>query len=148
MTENERNSRRFYFAYGSNIDVMGMRWRCPGAKMVEIAQLRDFRFLINTRGLATIVPQKDCAVYGILWTITESDEEVLDHYEGVAVELYYKTTVKIETKTAHDREALVYIANDTDAGTPWSSYLDNIVAAARRHGLPDEYVEELKSWQE
>jgi len=47
-----------YFAYGSNMwrHQMAVQ-RCPGAEFSGVGLLRGWRFLINARGVATIVPE-------------------------------------------------------------------------------------------
>jgi len=47
---------RFYFAYGSNINQEQMAFRCNDALPVAIAYVRNFRFVINSMGVATIIP--------------------------------------------------------------------------------------------
>ena len=94
---------RLYFAYGSNLSTTQMASRCPGARPLHLAWLGGWRFIINTRGVANIVPDDSDAfttaasnrpvttgsegsspgVYGILYEIDADDEESLDLCEGV-----------------------------------------------------------------
>lgn len=46
---------RCYFAYGSNMDVRQMGQRCPGATLLWTATLGGYRFIINRRGVATVI---------------------------------------------------------------------------------------------
>ncbi|KAF7295381.1 hypothetical protein MIND_01077700 [Mycena indigotica] len=45
-----------------------MDTRCPGNTLLGVAFLRDWRWIINTRGYATIVPSPDSVVYALLYT--------------------------------------------------------------------------------
>ena len=45
-----------YFAYGSNMNNEQMKHRCPTAVPNGVAKLLKHRFLINTRGVASVEP--------------------------------------------------------------------------------------------
>ncbi|MCM8748505.1 gamma-glutamylcyclotransferase [Thermomicrobiaceae bacterium CFH 74404] len=139
-------SRRYYFAYGSNMDEKQMDFRCPNAELVGRARLPGWKFRINTRGVATVVPDEESTVHGVLWIIGESDEETLDYYEGVSSGFYVKRTETVYREDGDAVEALLYVASDDGPGSPRPGYLERIVAAARRHGLPRHYIEELQGW--
>lgn len=139
-------SSRLYFAYGSNMDSGQMGFRCPGSELIGTAKLAGYRFRINTRGVATVVPDENGEVLGLLWRISDSDEVSLDRYEGVGNGLYGKEMLEVEVSPGSPEEALVYIASDAGPGTSRSLYMEGIVAAAEEHGLPGEYVAGLRSW--
>ena len=46
-----------YFAYGSNMDKIQMDKRCPGAVPLAICKKLNYRTILNTRGVATIIPE-------------------------------------------------------------------------------------------
>ena len=139
-------NNRSYFAYGSNMDVKQMSHRCPGATLVGPARMPGHKFVINSRGVATMVTDNSRAVHGILWRITESDEKSLDEYEGVRWGTYVKVTTTVETSKSDSVSALVYVARDNTEGASRPGYLERIVAAAQFHSLPEAYVEELRTW--
>jgi gamma-glutamylcyclotransferase (GGCT)/AIG2-like uncharacterized protein YtfP len=136
----------FYFAYGSNIDQAQMRDRCPTATIKGIGKLPGHKFIINCHGVATVTSGKESTVYGILWNITEANEERLDIYEGVKQGFYTKSQIEIETEL-EKVFSLIYLASDSELGAPRDDYVEKIVAAAINHGLSDSYIEELQSWQ-
>ena len=76
----------YYFAYGSNMNLDQMAYRCPAASVVEPVQLEGYRLTFCGRGkgsgVATILPEEGSYVDGVLWRISERDEQHLDHYEG------------------------------------------------------------------
>jgi cation transport regulator ChaC len=135
-----------YFAYGSNMDVSQMCVRCPDSVLASVGSLAGWKFRINTRGVATIVPQDGSTVYGVLWRLSPADEESLDRYEGVGMGLYSKKTMDVRLSDGSRVHALVYVAEDDHPGTPRPEYLEGIVSAALRIGLPAPYVEELRVW--
>ena len=141
------DTSRFYFAYGSNMDERQMALRCPKAKLVGRAQLNGHSFLINQRGVASVVPVNKRVVHGLLWTITGGDEKSLDRYEGVANELYRKCILPVAQEGSDaSMDALVYVASNSTPGVPRPGYLEKICQAAKEHGLPPTYVSELESW--
>jgi gamma-glutamylcyclotransferase (GGCT)/AIG2-like uncharacterized protein YtfP len=135
-----------YFAYGSNMDLMQMSNRCELAATVGIARLASYRFIINSHGVATVVPDPASAVEGLLWRITDADERSLDHYEGVRQGVYRKAFVELETPDGRKIKALIYIAVDRVPGVPRPGYLEKIISAAEACGLPGAYVDQLKPW--
>ena len=58
---------RLYFAYGSNINLDQMAFRCPAAQVVSPVTLNGYRLLF--RGVATIVPDPVAQVKGLLANI-------------------------------------------------------------------------------
>ncbi len=144
--EMSKTSIRYYFAYGSNMDQAQMKVRCPGAVLVGTAKLCGYRFIINSRGVATVIPEASSEVYGVLWTVTEADERLLDKYEGVKWGTYKKTEMYVERDKENSVLALIYLASVSTPGSPRDNYMEKIVTAAEQCGLPNKYIEELRSW--
>ncbi len=141
-----KTSNQYYFAYGSNIDQAQMKKRCPGAVFVGSAKLCGYRFIINTRGVATVVSDASRDVFGILWTITEADQLSLDKYEGVKLGTYKKKEMYVKIDKENSIQALIYLAKVSTPGSPRDNYMEKIVTAAEQCGLPIKYIEELRSW--
>ncbi len=135
-----------YFAYGSNMDLVQMSNRCERAATIGIAKLDSYRFIINSHGVATVVPDPASAVEGLLWRITDEDERTLDRYEGVGQGIYRKALVELKTRDGRNIKALIYIAADSSPGVPRPGYLEEIISAAESCGLPKAYVDQLKPW--
>ena len=47
--------KRLYIAYGSNINLEQMAFRCPNSKVVGTRMIPDYE--LEFRGVATIVPK-------------------------------------------------------------------------------------------
>lgn len=135
-----------YFGYASNMDELQMADRCPGATIVDGAVLADHRFVIAAEGYANVLPAPGEVVFGLLWQITPADEAALDHYEGVRPGLYRKEQAEVTTTGGKSVRALIYLASDTALGRPRPGYLEQVVAAARRHHLPGDYITRLEGW--
>lgn len=137
-----------YFAYGSNMDLDQMEFRCPAAEVVGNVRLDGYRLTFCSRnpdsGVATILPQKGSHVDGVLWKITQDCEKSLDHYEGYPY-LYGKETIHVQAEDGSSYESMVYVMNapykDCPA-RPSRFYLDGILEGCEQNGIPKEPVME------
>lgn len=136
----------YYFAYGSNMDMEQMRWRCPDAKRIDTAVLHGWKFALDEVGYATVVPEAGASVPGLLWTLTDADEAELDTYEGVRYNCYEKVTLSVATKRAYEpTQALVYVSlRGANEGARVQGYLERIVHAAAHAGFGRSYLGMLK----
>jgi len=123
-----------------------MNRRCPNASVAATAALAGWRFIINRRGVATLVPEPGAVARGVVWNISDDDEGSLDVYEGVATSVYSKRTVVADLDQGDSAPALVYLASDEKRGVARPGYLEGVVDGARMFGLPCEYIEELEAW--
>ena len=140
------DNARFYFAYGSNINQEQMEFRCNDALPVAIAYVKDFRFIFNSMGVATIVPVSGLVVRGVLWQISKSDEEELDIYEGVSSNLYTKERCNVLVGD-ENLESLVYIATNSEFGKPRKNYLEIIINGIVSFNGDKEWLNEIQSWK-
>lgn len=73
-------NKQLYIAYGSNINLEQMAYRCPRSKVVGTSEIKDYE--LEFRGVATIVPQKGASVPVLIWELDERDLPSLNRYEG------------------------------------------------------------------
>lgn len=137
-----------YFAYGANLDTTAMAERCPRAALLGPAVLPDHRFRIGAAGYGTVVPRTGQAVFGVLWDLTPEDEAALDRFEGLADGLYRKVSLVVEPPSGPPVEAMAYQAADGRVARPVAGYVESVVAAGARCGLPAEYLRALARWAE
>jgi gamma-glutamylcyclotransferase (GGCT)/AIG2-like uncharacterized protein YtfP len=128
-----------YFAYGSNMNPDQMKVRCPKATPAGLAVLEGWDVAINSRGVATILPDEARGVVeGVIWRVTETCLQSLDRYEGVASGTYIRE--RFEVRLDHDLvAAIVYVASSSDLGEPRSGYLEGILHGASHFGLSGAY---------
>ena len=89
--------KRYYIAYGSNLNVPQMRMRCPRATILGTANLKGWELLFKgskTGSYLTIERNEKGSVPVVIWEVTESDEKALDRYEGFP-SFYYKKDIKV-----------------------------------------------------
>ena len=91
MTETRKP--KYYIAYGSNLSLEQMAYRCPDARVVGTAVLEGWQ-LVMCR-FATIVPNPAKNTPVLIWEISEKDEQRLDRYEGFP-RLYHKKDIPLE----------------------------------------------------
>lgn len=125
-------SVKLYFAYGMNTNQEEMSYRCPEARALGKAVLPGYR--LEFKSFATIVPDPNESVEGVLWTITELDESALDMLEGYP-EFYDKKTVLVD----HDNQsyiAMTYIMGPREQGyAPSDGYYSMVSEGYQTFGL-------------
>ena len=140
---------KFYFAYGSNINLNQMEYRCPNAQVVGPVVLENYKLLFrsNTRnaGVATIKPHKGRKVYGLLWKITPECEKSLDIYEGYP-RLYGKEDVTVRDSSGQEFTVMAYVMTDLckEPALPSVFYYGGIETGYRQNGLPVSAL--AKAW--
>jgi gamma-glutamylcyclotransferase len=135
-----------YFAYGSNMNEAQLKKRCPASQFLCRAVLADHRFVITSRGYASVVQRAGGKVHGVLIALTEPDERTLDEYEHVAEGMYRRATLEVSTEFGYAIPALIYIDDIGGEGPPEAGYLERILGGARRHALPADAIAEIEEW--
>lgn len=131
-TFTETKKKRYYIAYGSNLSIGQMAYRCPEARIEGTAVLGGWQLLF--KGCATIKPKPGKNTPVLIWSISENDERSLDRYEGFP-HLYYKKELPVmmfptdEAGNPLDKDpqevtAMVYImdAQRRDLAAPSARY--------------------------
>jgi len=91
----QERPRSLYFAYGSNLQLKQMAKRCPDSQFQGRARLHSFRWQINDRGFANVIPDPNAFVEGLVYLLSAEDEERLDRSEGVPT-AYQKKWTEVE----------------------------------------------------
>lgn len=123
-----------YFAYGSNLNMRHMAWRCPKAVAIGKFSLHDARLVF--RGVADCIFEEGSTCPGAIWRITPECEDRLDSYEGIASGMYRKEYVDLEGAPAGDDRMLYYAMNSTGIYPPAQHYLDVIKQGYRDFKMP------------
>jgi gamma-glutamylcyclotransferase (GGCT)/AIG2-like uncharacterized protein YtfP len=139
-----------YFAYGSNMDPFQMEKRCPGAEVEGPAMLEDHRltFVWDSPGwgggVATVEPTPGDHVWGVLWDLTDEHLRALDEYEGVDRNVYLRDTVTVIFED-EPVKAVMYRATDHRYKAPSARYISALIRGAKAFGVPDGYIDRLRS---
>ncbi len=123
--------KRYYIAYGSNLNVAQMKRRCPTATILATADLEGYELLFKgslTGSYLTIEKNERGSVPVAIWEVNPADELALDCYEGYP-NFYYKQNIKLTCKDIHTGEikeimAFAYIMHEErPIGIPSEFYL-------------------------
>lgn len=138
----------FYFAYGSNLLGARLRARVPSARVETNAVLAGYRMAFNKRGAdgsakCNIVPAENVeSVHGVVWRVDAAQKTALDAVEGPA----YYTWWRILPAAGRSYPVFTYVARPgmtTSDRKPYDWYRAFVVAGAREHDLPPEYIDAL-----
>lgn len=129
-----------YFAYGSNLNIEQMKYRCSRAIALGNFYLRNNKLVF--RGVADCVYSPGNVCPGGIWSITSECEKELDRYEGYKMDqpnggLYCKEIVEICNDDGEvSAELMVYRMNSKGVFPPSQTYFDSIVEGYRNFRLP------------
>lgn len=105
-------SKRLYVAYGSNLNIRQMEYRCPTAKLYGVGTIEDYELQFKGQpngAFATIAPKEGASVPVAVWEIQPQDEFSLDRYEGYPSH-YFKQDIPVQLD-GEEVSAMVYIMN-------------------------------------
>ena len=133
-----------YIAYGSNLNLPQMAFRCPTAKVVGASEIKDYELLFRgsrSGAVATVEPLAGSSVPVLLWKIQSQDELALDRYEGYP-HFYRKELCPVELD-GKPLGAMVYVMNEgRPLGAPSDYYLNTIYEGYQSAGFDTEFLEQ------
>ena len=135
-----------YFAYGSNINLGQMSYRCPDACVVGPVALENYELLFRRGGFATIAPKEGGKVHGLLWSLTPACEQSLNRYEGFP-RFYDKRMVTVRDGEGRSLSVMAYIMDERfrEPMLPTDTYYNGILEGYRQNGLPVAALK--KAWE-
>lgn len=136
--------KKYYLAYGSNLNLNQMRRRCPNAKKVGSFLLKGYE--LEFRYYLTIKKNKNAEVPLGIFEIDDKDELSLDRYEGYPTH-YRKEYLEVELN-GKTIKALVYIMNEKIRGVmvPDTFYLRVCLEGYKDFGFDTSYL--FKAYKE
>lgn len=150
-----------YFAYGSNMQFDQMRERCPSARFVCTARLKDHR-LAFTRlsknrhcGVADVLQSTESEVWGAVFQIDETEIGALDKSEGYRPgrlrtdNAYERSELHVERAGDVEKPLAVWtytVVTKLDPNPkPSQDYKQLILDGARMWRLPALYIQQLEA---
>lgn len=140
--------RRYYIAYGSNLNIAQMRIRCPQARIIGTSEIKDYELLFKgsqTGYYLTIEKKAGGSVPVAVWATTAADEAALDRYEGFPT-FYYKAEMELPVKDIYTgkvqtRKCYVYIMHeDRPLGSPSEFYVSTCLGGYRAFGFDEKIL--------
>jgi hypothetical protein len=143
----------WYFAYGSNLDpgtFLGRRRMQPLETRVALLEGFELRFDLpvgpGERGVANVAPHALEHVWGAAYRLTHGEAERLDLTEGVPHGAYARLAVRVRPNRGDPLAAFTYhSARGASGRKPSRRYLGLLLAGARHHGLPADWVARLRA---
>lgn len=130
--------KKLYIAYGSNLNLSQMAFRCPSARVYAIGILHNWELAYRGSKInahATIIRKPKSTVPVLVWEIQPDDENRLDIYEGYP-HYYYKKNIMVYIK-GKKKKAMVYIMDEKHLpGKPSKRYIETI-----RQGYIDNHMD-------
>ena len=131
------SNERLYFAYGSNINLDQMAYRCPGATPLMPVVLNGYELTYRGGGVANVIPKENSTVLGLMWQLTPECEKSLDRYEGYP-NFYHKTDVAVtDPETGKIYYTMMYEMDERfrDPAIPSAIYFNGILEGYRQNGM-------------
>ena len=142
--------KRYYIAYGSNLNVGQMRMRCPHATILGTSNLKGWELLFKgskTGSYLTIEPKEGSRVPVAAWEVSAEDELALDRYEGFPT-FYYKKEMILPIKGIRSgkirlRNTFVYIMHeDRPLGIPSNFYMQTCLSGYKSFRLDPQFLKD------
>ena len=142
--------KRYYIAYGSNLNIRQMRMRCPSARIIGTSEIPDYELIFKgskTGSYLTIEPKKGSWVPVAAWEVSAEDEQALDRYEGFPT-FYYKKEMLLPIKGIRSgkirrRNTFVYIMHeDRVLGMPSNFYMQTCLSGYKSFGFDPKFLYE------
>ena len=131
------SKKQLYIAYGSNINLEQMKYRCPHSRVVGTSEIKGYE--LEFRSVATIVPKKGATVPVLIWELDDRDLPILNRYEGWP-RLYRQEKMPFEMD-GKSYEGMAYLMNRGTISPPSHQYYNTILQGYRENGLDESYLE-------
>jgi gamma-glutamylcyclotransferase (GGCT)/AIG2-like uncharacterized protein YtfP len=134
-----------YFAYGSNMASAQLRERVGSARTLGVARLDGWDWRCDKHGAdgtakANLAADSRASAFGVLYEIGAPGLDALDRFEGG----YRRVRVAVTDARGARVEAETYVSDRLGAATPGADYRALVLAGAREHALPPEWIARLE----
>ena len=142
----------YYLAYGSNLSTPRLRRRVPSARALGRIELPGWDLCFHKRswldgsGKCDIVRAPSGVVQGVIWELAAEDRVGLDTAEGLG-NGYEELRLRLPLN-GDELTVFTYVAAESHVDpslAPFRWYLEFVVAGAREHGFPPDYVDRLSA---
>lgn len=131
-----------YVAYGSNMNLEQMAYRCPNSKVISNGKLNGWKLVFNVHADVVKSKKRD-GVPVVVWDIADEDWYRLDMYEGYP-NYYIKETVNVILDNGKTANAIVYVMANNRKGIckPTKTYFECIEKGYIENGIDVKYLYE------
>ena len=137
--------KKIYLAYGSNLNLLSMEYRCKKAVPIGSSVLKNYRLVYkgSADGYAylTIEPAKEFYVPIGIFNISFFDEFRLNKYEGYP-KLYYKEYLPINVNDKEEKGLIYIMNNNFTYHLPSDNYIDTCMIGYEHFGFNKEVLDD------
>jgi gamma-glutamylcyclotransferase len=147
----------YYFAYGSNLNHRQMRARCASPRVVAVARLAEHQLAFFGHSVIwdgaeeTVLSAPGQQLWGVVYDLSPSDRERLDDAQDARLDgsgAYFHQPATVTDQAGRSYSVLLYKKDSQGAPQkPSQEYLGFIVQGAVEHGLPADYIDQLRAIQ-
>ena len=137
----------YYAAYGSNINLFQMKYRCPNSKVIGVGFASGWKLYFNYHADVEYTGKSEDIVPILIWDIADEDWKRLDMYEGFP-KYYIKKHMDVESvlnNKAIKYDCIVYVMSSENADSyqiPAKDYLKIIIDGYCDNNIDCKYLEE------
>ncbi|MGE5840896.1 MAG: gamma-glutamylcyclotransferase family protein [Deltaproteobacteria bacterium] len=151
MTQAASKNDAVYFAYGTLLDINGMKKYCPSAKPLGVMRLKGYRMGFALCGAdpsvggCTLVEDAAHTMYGVLYSLPAKELADLDAASGVDRGLW--ATIKITLTDEKGQKVPANTLTIPDPAGPYrppETYTTPIMVGAKAWPLPATYIKQLE----
>ncbi len=140
-----------YLAYGSNLHPLRLAWRVPNSRLVGTTSLDGYRLTFHKKSTdgsskcnLDFTDNPDHVTHAAIYEIPQDEMHRLDAAEGLGSG-YFKEQMTI-TVNSETLLVFVYLASQSHVTAtlePYHWYKEMVLAGARRHQFPPEYLQQI-----
>ena len=124
----------------------------PSAKYISVASLYGHKLKFHKKSKygsakcdAFCTNDSNDVMHGVIFEILSSEKPALDIKEGLG-NGYEEKYVTVVSESGEEYKIVTYYATSIDASLkPCDWYIEHVIRGAQEHGLPTEYIEEIKA---
>ena len=129
-------NKKYYLAYGSNLNIIDMMLRCPNSELVGTTIIFNyqlvFKGLCNGESFLTIEKSEGSYVPLGIYSISSLDEKRLDRYEGF---LYHKEYIDLNIRNKKVQGLIYVMNNNYDYYLPSKMYYNKCLEGYKDFGF-------------
>ena len=144
-------NKAVYFAYGTLLDINGMKKYCPSAESLGVMSLKGYQMGFAVCGAdpsvggCTLVEDSDNTMYGVLYSLPANELADLDAVSGVDKGLWAVIEITLTNDKGQKVPAnTLTIPDPAGPYRPPETYTNPILAGARAWPLPEGYIKRLE----
>ena len=141
-----------YFSYGSNMSQARLLARVPSARFFATATLIEHELRFHKKSIdgsgkcdAYQTGNPGHVIFGVVFEMDQAEKPALDKKEGLG-NGYKEKEVTLTTSAGEEIKASTYYATNISKDLkPYQWYKHHVLTGAQEHGLPEAYVDRIKS---